>query len=802
MSITCSYTKNELTKAVFYLTKLNLAILLFFIQSTAYGQWLQKADELHQTAEGNNIVYRNKLYVFGGFSQNPVIEKRNEVYDPATDKWTDIAPFPAGKEITHNGMVLVDDNVWLIGGRAVDSHGPVSNQVIIYNITTNKWINGPGIINPATGAAFPLGGGGYALLGRTIHVFGGFGPTICEDQGILHLTIDVDKYIADPTHVTWENKLAPMPIPRNHISYITLSGKIYALGGQFQHDCGAGDQKYCQVYDPNTDSWTRLTDLPVARSHAEASSFALDGKILLIAGQGLHDIPQNTVYEFNPGANNGLGSWTNKTSYKLPGNFLGLSSKVLGTKIIITNGAKDNYANSRKETYWYNVGRTITRTFGFGNLSIAPTIDSGGKTVFKNLLYVIEDSVAYNITSNQKWLTVTKNGSGTAILNGKEIEFTIDAANLTPGKYTAQATAKGVGSSASATFDVNLVVSAKLGYTITVIQNGSGSVIKVHDQPTYNPGDSVTLTAQPSNGWSFDSWSTDIISKENPLTFYINGDKTITANFIQDSVSNGTLITNIQSTTTGGYASSTLTTGAVYYTDRDYHFTAIPSAYNNLPSIITANDDKLNNSSSVLTFNLTAAATVYICYDPRATKLPAWLSTWQKLPDKIGINDPKLNSFNVYSKSYPSGTVILGGNLQSPAKGTLCAYIVFAKAAVNNINKVALKSMTLPLTATYSDTVKQAVLSTVNQTNLVLYPNPAKDSFNITLPENFTGLSEMMITDIYGKGKSITGSSVYLKENTLIVNPSSLFLKPGLYYLRIKSKNGQSYFATVVLQRQ
>jgi hypothetical protein len=53
--------------------------------------------------------------------------------------------------------------------------------------------------------------------------------------------------------------------------------------------------------------------------------------------------------------------------------------------------------------------------------------------------------------------------------------------------------------------------------TITVAINGQGSVTKSPDQAAYAPGTSVTLTATPAAGWSFDHWEIDGVTKtENP----------------------------------------------------------------------------------------------------------------------------------------------------------------------------------------------------------------------------------------------------------------------------------------------
>jgi hypothetical protein len=102
-----------------------------------------------------------------------------------------------------------------------------------------------------------------------------------------------------------------------------------------------------------------------------------------------------------------------------------------------------------------------------------------------------------------------------------------------------------------------------------------------------------------------------------------------------------------------------------------------------MPFIKTPNDDKAVTSSTALSFKLSQSATVYVGYDPLATTLPAWLSNWQKLTDKVGINDPRISYLTLYSKPFPAGTVSLGGNLASPAAGSKNSYIVIVKQATD-----------------------------------------------------------------------------------------------------------------------
>ncbi|RYY34222.1 MAG: T9SS C-terminal target domain-containing protein [Sphingobacteriaceae bacterium] len=779
-------------------------LLLFLIMSgNTYGQWTKKANHIYKRAESNNVLYKNKLYVFSGFGDNPIIEKTNEVYDIATDKWSSIASFPAGKEVTHQGVVLVDDNIWIIGGRLVDAYGPASSQVLIYNILTNTWANGPELINPATGKAFPIGAAGYALLGRTLHVFGGFGPTMCEDQAILHLTIDVDKYIADPQNVTWENKRAPMPIPRNHLSYVVLAGKIYVFGGQFKHDCGALDQVYCHVYDSATDKWTRLTDLPKPRSHAEAATFAVDGKMFLAGGQSYNNLTQNTTYQFTPQSNGGLGAWADLTAYRLPGSFLGLSAKLAGKSFIIANGALNNYGNERTETYIANVNRTSARTFGFTVPCVTANVVAGNVSVIRNLLYCIEDTTPYTISTDATWLTVTKNQTGSVTLNGQDIEVALNTAGLAPGKYTGNVTAKGSAASSTASFCVNLTVTSAQQYTLNVITVGNGTIVKVPNQNTYDVNGVVKLTATAAAGWKFQGWTGDTIATANPVNRTITANQSITATFIQDAAP-GALISNVAATSGKSYQVAQLNTGVVYYTDRTYKATSVPSSLTGAAFIKTANDDKLNTTTNLLSFTLNQNATVYVAYDPRGTSLPAWLTGWQKLTDKIGIDDPKISSFTLYSKDFAAGKVTLGGSKASPANGALCKYLVIAKVPAtlqaSNKAKMSIADTVLELNSNLQKDTSALFVYQEPVASPVLYPNPVNGHFQVVFPEGYKGVSAVRIVDMNGKAYSVPKSSINSTLLKVGVNITPLSLKPGLYSVLMLSNNGNTDVIRFILK--
>ncbi|MHA6249028.1 malectin domain-containing carbohydrate-binding protein [Pontibacter sp. CAU 1760] len=150
--------------------------------------------------------------------------------------------------------------------------------------------------------------------------------------------------------------------------------------------------------------------------------------------------------------------------------------------------------------------------------------------------------------------------------------------------------------------------------------------------------------------------------------------------FVVAKQATASLVTNISANSSKSYSLSELALGALYYTDRTYDITAVPAALAGASLIRTPNDDKKNTSTNLLSFSLSQEAAVYVAYDPRATALPAWLSGWQKMAEKIGVNDASISNMDLYSKVFPAGQVVLGGNLASPASGSSTNYFVIAKA--------------------------------------------------------------------------------------------------------------------------
>jgi hypothetical protein len=242
-------------------------------------------------AESLGAVVDGKLYVLGGFlseSDGKIIaQSRCDVYDPVTNTWTQLADEPT--PITHAGIVVDGSVIWLVGGYAGNHPGEGTAMVSCYDTATNTWSVGPSLPEAR-------GAGSAAILDRKIHFFGGMNAARTEDKG-EHWVLDLN----DPA-ATW-TVAAPLTNPRNHTAAAALNGKIYCIGGQHSQEAAQDAQLEVDCYDPATDTWTRVADLPVLRSHANASTFVMDGRIIVLGGESGYNLPQSTIYAYDPALN-------------------------------------------------------------------------------------------------------------------------------------------------------------------------------------------------------------------------------------------------------------------------------------------------------------------------------------------------------------------------------------------------------------------------------------------------------------------------------------------------------------------
>ena len=105
------------------------------------------------------------------------------------------------------------------------------------------------------------------------------------------------------------------------------------------------------------------------------------------------------------------------------------------------------------------------------------------------------------------------------------VNWTLDGGAPTTNPLTVSGMAANSTHNATATCSVPL-------YNLTMAVTGSGTTTP-SGTTTYSCGEVVDVSATADPGWLFVSWTGDLTGSTNPTTITIDGDKTVTANFVE-----------------------------------------------------------------------------------------------------------------------------------------------------------------------------------------------------------------------------------------------------------------------------
>ena len=221
-------------------------------------------------------------------------------YDPRTDAWRALAPMPirrcsavaeqvGGKMYVIGGATIMENSgeAALFGDRPARILG--TNQM--YDPATNTWTN-RSPMSTARNHAFSgvVNGKIYVIGGRlgAAHVTASSNTDVVEEY--------------DPARDLWGAVRSRMPTPRSGGGWATYNGRIYVAGGEGQHERANYSFRALEAYEPATNRWIVLPSMPTARHGAAGAvignKFHLvsgkpeGGGLSDLAGKGLpaHDV--------------------------------------------------------------------------------------------------------------------------------------------------------------------------------------------------------------------------------------------------------------------------------------------------------------------------------------------------------------------------------------------------------------------------------------------------------------------------------------------------------------------------------
>jgi len=253
------------------------------------------------------------LYVLGGFDSTGRGSAVVERYDPASDAWTRVADLP--RALQHVGAAAVAGRLYCIGGFVGSTFAPTAD-VYVYDPGANEWSATTSL--PAARGALAA----VALDGR-IHAVGGSGPS---GSVTTH-------YVYDPASLEWSERMSFPGNGRNHLAAVALDGALYVAGGRFD---GGGQTNSAALdrYDPAANEWTSLAPMPTARSGLGAA--VLDGKIIVLGGE-VNPAHPNRVFPQVELYDPSTDRWTSLADMPVPRH--GIGAVAIGNRIHVPGGA-------------------------------------------------------------------------------------------------------------------------------------------------------------------------------------------------------------------------------------------------------------------------------------------------------------------------------------------------------------------------------------------------------------------------------------------------------------------------------
>ena len=244
------------------------------------GGFEQKAYLPFPAMEGATAALNGKLYAWGGYDRyvegadRPLLSNgRGQVYDAATDTWSAVADLPA--PLTHGQAAVWGGKIYIFGGFDDGPDGSRPNpETYVYDPADNTmrvWGEMP----------YSVSGYGLAQVGSRAYLISGFYGTADDFQGESRHMFSID--LADPSAGYRDEPDAP--VGREHVGAAVVDGKIYFFGGETGHDQYVGAKSDVHVYDPATRQWTQKGDIPGGGlAHVEETSVVVGGKILVAGG--------------------------------------------------------------------------------------------------------------------------------------------------------------------------------------------------------------------------------------------------------------------------------------------------------------------------------------------------------------------------------------------------------------------------------------------------------------------------------------------------------------------------------------
>lgn len=269
-------------------------------------QWgATNANGLMFTRTGACTTYleqTNEIWLMGGrIDPNPMANNDEgptaavEIFDVSTGTWS-FSSSMLNETQQYAGCAQIGDKLYLAGDYHPTASPEIRSQGFLqsYDLNTSNWT-----MKTPMPSGKKVGLAGVDALDGYLYVAGGVNRQNRQD-----ITDRLLRY--DPAIDNW-TELASMNYERHSFTLTAFHGKLYALGGvskeinPLTNFTDIIDSNRTEVYDPATDTWTNLSDLPITLAAHAATVF--NDEIVIIGGyesQIWNGVASKDIYGYHP----------------------------------------------------------------------------------------------------------------------------------------------------------------------------------------------------------------------------------------------------------------------------------------------------------------------------------------------------------------------------------------------------------------------------------------------------------------------------------------------------------------------
>ncbi|HCZ48976.1 MAG TPA: hypothetical protein DCZ11_08220, partial [Gammaproteobacteria bacterium] len=351
-------------------------ILISVFGSTIYSEtigapvvWTQVANAPAQLRQSYGVAQGDYFFVFGGETPSGMSSAVYR-YNKTTDTWDNPTSIPYGAYRELVAAPLPNGEIYVAGGRTASAE---TNKAYWYNPTTNTWQqknNLPSswhdmrVITLSNGKMMICGGNYWSSVTKDVYLY----------------DYQADSYTA----------LADMNVARSNFALVELTdGRVMAIAGKIDPGGVGNTTQTCEIYNPATDTWTLVTNYPLATQYHSAAADA-SGHVYVWGGK-INGTATNAIYAYSVE----MDSWSQLVNFPIS---VGASSYGRFDDGIYINATGEN-ASILNATYVTDTGTPTVQCTSLGSIiagepgvSFAEIFTDSKKLLIKtsDKLYVVD----------------------------------------------------------------------------------------------------------------------------------------------------------------------------------------------------------------------------------------------------------------------------------------------------------------------------------------------------------------------------------------------------------------------------